>query len=75
MLEYCINDAKSKGKSEVCILSSKKKKPFLSDKKFMQKYGFEIVDVIENEYELLALSFDNTYHCELLRSCICIHSK
>jgi ribosomal protein S18 acetylase RimI-like enzyme len=61
LLGYCIKDAKSKGKSGVCILSSKKKKPFLSDKKFMQKYGFEIADVIENEYELLALSFDSTY--------------
>lgn len=31
LLEYCINDAKEKGKSGVCILSSKKKKPFFSE--------------------------------------------
>lgn len=60
LLEYCINDAKEQGKSGVCVLSSKKKKPFLSDKKFMLKYGFEVVDTSNNEYELLALSFDET---------------
>lgn len=58
LLEYCINDAKSQGKSGVCVLSSKKKKPYLTEKKFMLKYGFEVVDTIGNEYELLALSFD-----------------
>ncbi|MCI8609508.1 MAG: GNAT family N-acetyltransferase [Firmicutes bacterium] len=70
LLQYCINDAKEKGKSGVCVLSSKKKKPFLSDRKFFLKYGFEVVDTVGstagsgasngtgNEYELLALSFD-----------------
>lgn len=58
LIEYCIKDAKEKGKSGVCVLSSKKKKPFLTDKKFLLKYGFETVDIIKNEYELLALSFN-----------------
>lgn len=58
LIEYCINDAKEKGKSGVCILSSKKKRPYLMDKKFLLKYGFKTVDVIKDEYELLALSFD-----------------
>lgn len=58
LIEYCINDAKEKGKSGVCILSSKKKKPYLSDKKFLLKCGFETVDTIKNDYELLALSFN-----------------
>lgn len=57
LITYCIDDAKKQGKSGVCILSSKKKKPFLSEKKFMLKYGFEVVDSVD-EYELLALSFD-----------------
>lgn len=60
LLEFCINDAKKQGKSGVCIISSKKKKPFLSEKKFLVKYGFETVDTIGTEYELLALSFDST---------------
>lgn len=60
LLEYCISDAKSRGKSGVCILSSKKKMPFLSDKKFMQKFGFVTVGSIDDVYELLALSFDGS---------------
>ncbi len=48
-----------KNKSGVCVISSKRK-PFLSDKKFMQKFGFETVDAVGGEYELLALSFDGT---------------
>jgi len=59
-LEYCLTDAKRQGKSGVCIISSSKKKPYLSDKKYIQKFGFETVDRIDNEYELLALSFDGT---------------
>lgn len=60
LLEYCINDAKSQGKSGVCIISSKKKKPFLSDRKFLEKYGFKVVDIVGDDYYLLALSFDGT---------------
>lgn len=59
LLEYCIEDARTKGKSGVCILSSKKKKPYLSDKKFVETYEFKVVDSV-GEYELLALSFDGT---------------
>jgi len=58
LLNYCIDNAKEQGKSGVCVISSKKKKPFLTEKKFMQKHGFETVDTIGNEYELLALSLD-----------------
>lgn len=61
LLEYCINDAKRQNKSGICVISSKKKKPFLSDKKFMIKQGFKIVDTIDEEYELLAMSFDGTH--------------
>ena len=60
LLGYCIDDARAQGKSGVCALSSKKKKPFLAEKKFMEKFGFEPVDSIGGEYELLALSFDGT---------------
>lgn len=60
LLEYCISDAKKRGKSGVCVISSKKKKPFLSDRKFMEKFGFETVDTISEEYMLMALSFNGT---------------
>jgi len=55
-----IGNRYSKNRSGVCIISSKKKKPFISDKKFMQKFGFEVADTIGQDYELLALSFDGT---------------
>lgn len=63
LIEYCIEDAKTQGKSGVCILSSKKKKPYLAEKKFMLKYGFEVVDNTSDEYELLALSFNGSKPC------------
>jgi hypothetical protein len=46
LINYCIDDAKSQNKSGVCVISSKKKTPFISAKKFMQKCGFEVVDGI-----------------------------
>lgn len=60
MMEYCIADAKEKGKSGICMLGAKKQKSWLSDQSFAKKYGFEVVDTTENGYELLALSFDGT---------------
>lgn len=60
LLEYCISDAKEKGKSGICMLGSKKQKHWLSDQSFAKKYGFNVVDTTDNGYELLALSFDGT---------------
>lgn len=58
LLEYTIFDAKEKRMNGICTLSSKKKKPFLGDKKFFEHYGFKVVDSI-GEYELLALNFND----------------
>jgi len=58
LLKYAINDAKEKGMSGICTLSSKKKKPFIGEKPFFIHYGFKVVDEV-GDYELLALSFDN----------------
>lgn len=60
LMEYCLADAKAKGKSGVCMLGAKKQKSWLSDQAFAKKYGFEVVDTTDNGYELLALSFDGT---------------
>lgn len=59
LLEYAINDAKEKGMSGLCTLTSKKKKPFIGEKKFFEHFGFKVVDSID-DYELLALSFETT---------------
>lgn len=58
LMEYCLADAREKGKSGVCMLGAKKQKAWLSDQSFAQKFGFEAVDATDNGYELLALSFD-----------------
>jgi len=60
LMEYCLADAKEKGKSGVCMLGAKKQKSWLSDQSFAKKFGFEVVDTTVNGYELLALSFDGT---------------
>ena len=58
LLEYAIKDSKDKEKKGICTISSKKKKPFFTEKSFFQKYGFEVVDII-GEYELLALNSED----------------
>lgn len=60
LMEYCLADARQKGKSGVCMLGAKKQKAWLTDQAFAKKFGFEAVDATENGYELLALSFDGT---------------
>ena len=41
LMEYCLNDAKERGKSGVCMLGAEKQKAWLSDQAFAMKYGFE----------------------------------
>lgn len=60
LMEYCLSDARAKGKSGVCMLGAKKQKSWLSDQAFAKKFGFEVVDTTDSGYELLALSFDGT---------------
>lgn len=59
LLEYAISEAKAKNKNGICVMSSKKKLPFLSDRSFFEKYGFEVVDTAEPHFELLALNFNS----------------
>ena len=40
LLDECIKDSKEKGKKGLAILSSNKKKPYLSDKKYLINKGF-----------------------------------
>jgi N-acetylglutamate synthase-like GNAT family acetyltransferase len=60
LMEYCLTDAREKGRSGVCMLGAKKQKSWLSDQTFAKKYGFKAVDTTPDGYELLALSFDGT---------------
>ena len=56
LLEYAISDAKKQKRNGICTLVSKKKKPFLGEKKFFEHFGFEVVDSV-GDYELMALPF------------------
>ena len=58
LLDYAISDAKKNNKNGICVISSKKKKPFISEKGFFTHYGFKVVDTVD-DYELLALSFND----------------
>lgn len=58
LIEYAIKDAQEKGMNGICTLTSKQKKPFISEKNFFIHYGFKVVDEIK-DYELLALQFNN----------------
>lgn len=60
LMEYCLADARAKGKSGVCMLGHKKQKGWLSDQSFAQKFGFVPVDETEGGYQLWAVSFDGT---------------
>ena len=57
LLNECIKDSKEKGKIGLCVLSSKKKIPFLSDPQHLKYKGFAVADTAEPFYELLYLPF------------------
>ena len=59
LLHECINDSKEKRKIGLCILSSKKKMPFLADPKYLKYKGFSIADSAEPFYELMYLPFED----------------
>lgn len=55
LLERCIDDARRKGKAGITVISSAKKKPFLSDPKYLAHKGFRLADKAAPFYELLYL--------------------
>ena len=69
LLNACIDDCKNKGKKGICILSSKKKKPFLSDPKFLKYKGFVVCDEADNGIQLWCLSFDENAPLPKFKEC------
>lgn len=69
LLNACIKDSQSKGKKGLCILSSKKKKPFLADPKFLQHKGFQVCDESDNGIQLMCLPFDKTADVPKFKEC------
>ena len=60
LMEYCLADARAKGRSGVCMLGAEKQKAWLSDQAFARKHGFVTADETDYGYALLARSFDST---------------
>lgn len=58
LLDECIKDSLALGKDGIAVVSSNKVKPFLTDKKFFLKKGFQVVDSALPYFELLALKFN-----------------
>lgn len=69
LLNACIEDSKSKGKIGLCILSSKKKKPFLADPKFLEYKGFLVCDEANNGIQLWYLPFTEKASLPKFKEC------
>ncbi len=57
LYELCENDSKSK--NGIVVITGKKKMPFLSDKKFFEKMGFELCDSAPPYFELWCRKFNS----------------
>jgi hypothetical protein len=45
------------------VITGKKKKPFHTDAAFFARFGFEVVDRLPEDYQLMALSFGGEKPC------------
>ena len=69
LLNQCIDDSREKGKHGLCILSAAKKKPFLSDPKFLKYKGFSVCDESDNGIQLWYLPFDENHEKPSFKDC------
>ncbi|MBQ1733616.1 MAG: YoaP domain-containing protein [Lachnospiraceae bacterium] len=69
LLGACIQDSKAKGKKGLCVLSSAKKKPFLSDPQFLKHKGFSVCDEADNGIQLWYLPFTKEAQVPKFKEC------
>lgn len=55
LMQYCIKDSQEKGKDGICVVTSGKKRPFLTDKSFYEKFNFKVCDTGKPFFELMYL--------------------
>ncbi len=60
LLSECINDAKEMKMDGIVVVTSSKVKPFMTDKKFYEKFGFKTVDTAPPYFELMSLKFNDS---------------
>lgn len=70
LLNECIIDSKKKGKDGIVVLSSKKKRPFLSDASYLKYKDFKVCDIAYPDYELLYLPFFENYNMPKFKKCV-----
>lgn len=58
LLDACIQDSKEKGKHGIVVISSNKKRPYLSDSNYLKKKGFQVCDTAPPYFELLVYKFN-----------------
>lgn len=69
LLDECIKDAKAQNRDGICILSSLKKKEFLSDPKYMAYKGFQVADEAVNGITLMYLPLKNNAKVPKFKDC------
>ena len=69
LLNACIRDSQAKGKKGLCVLSSAKKKPFLSDPKFLAHKGFSVADEADNGIQLWYHPFEKNAAAPRFKAC------
>ena len=74
LLDTCIQDSRAKGKKGLVILSSGKKRGFLSDPAYMKHRGFQTADTAEPYFELLFLPFEEGAGIPRFRDTVREHS-
>lgn len=58
LLQYCKEDAVTRGMDGIVHIVGKTKYPYLSDKRFFEHMGFEVVDQAQPYFELVALRWN-----------------
>ena len=69
LLEHCIAEGKKQGKLGICVISSQKKQPFLSDPRYLAYKGFRLADTAEPFFTLLYLPFDKSAPAPKFKLC------
>ena len=70
LLAICEADAKAQNKAGIIVISANKKKPYLTDKRFYIKHGFEICDTAPPYFELLVKKLDKTAPNPVFNDCV-----
>lgn len=69
LLAECEAEAKELGFKGVTLIVGNKKKPFLSDKAFMLKHGYEVCDTCAPYFELIVKRFDKNAILPRFKDC------